>query len=81
MAENRPAALVTGSATGIGRAEAVALAEAGYRAVAPYTRGYAPTDVPPRGPYHAAAQVQDAVAFADSSPMPEPSTLLEDVYA
>ena len=26
-------------------------------------------------------QVQDAVAFADSSPMPEPSTLLEDVYA
>ena len=30
MAENRPAALVTGSATGIGRAEAVALAEAGY---------------------------------------------------
>ena len=26
-------------------------------------------------------QVQDAVAFADSSPMPEPSALLEDVYA
>lgn len=26
-------------------------------------------------------QVQDAVAFADSSPMPEASTLLDDVYA
>ena len=26
-------------------------------------------------------QVQDAAAYADSSPMPEPSTLLEDVYA
>jgi TPP-dependent pyruvate/acetoin dehydrogenase alpha subunit len=26
-------------------------------------------------------QVQDAVAFAKASPMPEPSALLEDVYA
>ena len=34
-----------------------------------------------RGTTEVTRQVQDAVAFADSSPMPEPSTLLEDVYA
>lgn len=38
MASQRPAALVTGSATGIGRAEAVALAGAGYDVVVNYSR-------------------------------------------
>ena len=38
MAENRPAALVTGSATGIGRAEAIALAAAGYDVAVNYSR-------------------------------------------
>jgi len=38
MAEGRPAALVTGSATGIGRAEAVALAAAGYDVAVNYSR-------------------------------------------
>ena len=43
-----------------------ALADAGYRAVAPYLRGYAPTDVPPNGPYQAAALAQDTVALIDA---------------
>ena len=38
MAEGRPAALVTGSATGIGRAEAIALAAAGYDVAVNYSR-------------------------------------------
>ncbi len=38
MASVRPAALVTGSATGIGRAEAIALAGAGYDVVVNYSR-------------------------------------------
>jgi len=38
MADNRPAALVTGSATGIGRAEAIALAAAGYDVAVNYSR-------------------------------------------
>ena len=41
------------------------LANAGYRAVAPYLRGYAPTDIPPDGPYQAAALVQDTLALID----------------
>ncbi len=41
MASERPAALVTGSATGIGRAEATALAEAGYDIVVNYSRSEA----------------------------------------
>ena len=40
-----------------------ALAGAGFRAVAPYMRGYAPSDVPPAGPYQAAVLAQDAVAL------------------
>ena len=43
-----------------------ALAAAGYRTVAPYMRGYAPTDVPPNGPYHAGVLVQDALALIDA---------------
>lgn len=38
MTENRPSALVTGSATGIGRAEAIALAEAGYDVLVNYSK-------------------------------------------
>ncbi len=38
MNDSRPAALVTGSATGIGRAEAVALAAAGYDVAINYSR-------------------------------------------
>ena len=40
-----------------------ALAAAGFRAVAPFMRGYAPTDVPAGGPYQSAALAQDAVAL------------------
>jgi pimeloyl-ACP methyl ester carboxylesterase len=40
-----------------------ALAEAGYRAVAPFQRGYAPTDVPPDGLYQSGALVHDALAL------------------
>jgi pimeloyl-ACP methyl ester carboxylesterase len=39
------------------------LADAGYRAVAPWTRGYAPTDVPPDGDYTGAALTGDANAL------------------
>jgi 3-oxoacyl-[acyl-carrier protein] reductase len=38
LTDSRPAALVTGSATGIGRAEAVALAQAGYDVAVNYSR-------------------------------------------
>jgi pimeloyl-ACP methyl ester carboxylesterase len=40
-----------------------ALAAAGFRAVAPFMRGYAPSEVPPDGPYQSAALAQDAVAL------------------
>src|SRR5580765_1168097 len=43
-----------------------ALAAAGFRAVAPFMRGYAPTEVPPDGPYQSAALAQDAVALIDA---------------
>jgi pimeloyl-ACP methyl ester carboxylesterase len=43
-----------------------ALADAGYHVVAPYMRGYAPTDVPTDGPYAAAALVQDVLALIDA---------------
>lgn len=38
MADSKPVALVTGSATGIGRAEAIALAQAGYDVAVNYSR-------------------------------------------
>jgi pimeloyl-ACP methyl ester carboxylesterase len=43
-----------------------ALAEAGFHAVAPFTRGYAPTSVPADGDYSLAAQVMDAVALHEA---------------
>lgn len=42
-----------------------ALARAGYRVVAPYMRGYFPTDIPPDGHYESAALVQDVLALID----------------
>ena len=43
-----------------------ALAQAGYRAVAPYMRGYAPTEIPPDGRYQTAVLGQDAVALIEA---------------
>ena len=42
------------------------LAAAGYRAVAPFTRGYAPTSVPASGVYQTAALARDANALHDA---------------
>jgi len=43
-----------------------ALADAGYRAVAPWMRGYAPTAVPADGAYQTGALATDAVALHDA---------------
>src|SRR5512135_27547 len=40
-----------------------ALAKAGFRAVAPFMRGYAPTEVPADGRYQSAVLSQDIVAL------------------
>lgn len=40
-----------------------ALAEAGFRAVAPFTRGYAPTEIPPDRDYRLAVLAADALAL------------------
>jgi pimeloyl-ACP methyl ester carboxylesterase len=40
-----------------------ALADAGFRAVAPFMRGYAPTSIPADGSYHGASLVADAGAI------------------
>jgi pimeloyl-ACP methyl ester carboxylesterase len=42
------------------------LAEAGFRAVAPWMRGYAPTDVPPDGRYQTGALAADANALHEA---------------
>ncbi|MFS2292430.1 MAG: alpha/beta hydrolase [Actinomadura sp.] len=42
------------------------LAAAGYRAVAPFMRGYAPTSVPEDGAYQSGALAADAVALHDA---------------
>jgi pimeloyl-ACP methyl ester carboxylesterase len=42
------------------------LAEAGYRAVAPWMRGYAPTGVPADGRYQSGALVADACALHEA---------------
>jgi len=43
-----------------------ALADAGYRAVAPFMRGYAPTSIPADGQYHVAALARDATALHEA---------------
>ena len=43
-----------------------ALADAGYRAVAPFMRGYAPSDVPADGNYQTGALALDAVALHEA---------------
>jgi pimeloyl-ACP methyl ester carboxylesterase len=43
-----------------------ALAQAGYRAVAPFMRGYAPTEIPRDGRYQTAVLGQDAIALIDA---------------
>ncbi|MFI0448477.1 alpha/beta fold hydrolase [Actinomadura sp. 6N118] len=42
------------------------LAAAGYRAVAPFMRGYAPTSLPPDGAYQTGALAADAVALHEA---------------
>jgi pimeloyl-ACP methyl ester carboxylesterase len=53
-----------------------ALAAAGYRVVAPFERGYAPTTVPPDGAYRSAALVADALALIDALGGGKPVILL-----
>jgi pimeloyl-ACP methyl ester carboxylesterase len=43
-----------------------ALADAGYRAVAPFMRGYAPTEVPTDGRYQTGALIEDAGALHEA---------------
>ena len=43
-----------------------ALAEAGYRVIAPYMRGYAPTEIPDGGYFGVPALAQDAIALAEA---------------
>lgn len=45
------------------RSTAELLANNGFRVVAPFTRGYAPTDVPADGEYHIGALAYDAIAL------------------
>lgn len=53
-----------------------ALAKAGFRAVAPYMRGYAPTEAPAHGPYQSAALAKDAAALVEALSPNEPAYLL-----
>lgn len=43
-----------------------ALADAGYRAVAPFMRGYAPTSIPADGQYHVATLARDVTVLHDA---------------
>jgi pimeloyl-ACP methyl ester carboxylesterase len=52
------------------------LAAAGWRAVAPYLRGYAPTPVPADRDYHVGALVSDAIAVADALSPGRPVALI-----
>lgn len=53
-----------------------ALAKAGFRAVAPYLRGYAPTDVPLEGPFQTAVLAKDAIALIDALSPSEPAAIV-----
>lgn len=48
------------------RPQLQAFSRLGYRVVAPYMRGYAPSDVPADGSYHSAALGQDVVGLIDA---------------
>lgn len=48
------------------RHQLTALSEAGYRVVAPYMRGYAPTEIPEGGYFGVPALAQDAIALAEA---------------
>jgi pimeloyl-ACP methyl ester carboxylesterase len=52
-----------------------ALAAAGFRAVAPFMRGYAPTEVPANGPFQSAALGHDVAALVDALSPNEPASL------
>jgi pimeloyl-ACP methyl ester carboxylesterase len=52
------------------------LAGAGYHAVAPWMRGYAPTAIPPNGNYQPASLALDAVALADTLAADRPAVLV-----
>jgi len=49
------------------------LAEAGYRAVAPYMRGYPPTEAPSDGRFDSLAQADDVAALVDAMNGGEPA--------
>ncbi len=53
-----------------------ALAAAGYRAVAPFQRGYAPTAVPADGRYQTAALSLDAIGFHETLGAGEPGVII-----
>jgi pimeloyl-ACP methyl ester carboxylesterase len=48
-----------------------ALAAAGFRAVAPFTRGYHPTEIPAVGPFDAATLGRDVLAWIDALAEPD----------
>jgi len=52
------------------------LAGAGYRAVAPFMRGYAPTAIPPDGRYQTGALALDAIAFHDALGRGQPAVII-----
>lgn len=52
------------------------LAKAGYRVVAPYTRGYAPTSASPEGVYQSAALGRDIAALLEVLSPAEPAVLI-----
>lgn len=51
------------------------LAAAGYHAVAPYLRGYAPSEVPSRGSFQSAVLAQDAVGLLEVLSPNEPAVV------
>jgi pimeloyl-ACP methyl ester carboxylesterase len=55
------------------RSQFPAFAKAGFRAVAPFMRGYAPTEVPPNGPFQIAALAKDTAALVDALSPNEPA--------
>jgi len=53
-----------------------ALADAGYRAVAPYTRGYPPSEAPADGRYDPAARADDVAGLIDALGGGEPAVVV-----